>query len=184
MNNRAISMFVSELRAAGRIVLKAFLWAVPGAVALVLLAIWMTSPERIATFDLYPWTVDVYAEAEFNYEPPGYISFYLKKWGRTHAPGRWFMVVGPERKPSGPFKLVATDDGEIIAIVLNNQIQMIHEFSSGYTWPGPYTNVTEPQWEMAELLLPRLIADNPGLSCPRQAEYRGELDRRRQLDWE
>jgi len=182
MNSRAASTFMFELRAAGRIVLKASLLGILGGVALMTLAVWLMRPERLASFEVGPWTVDVYAEGEFFYEPPGYIYFELKQWGWTRIPERRFMGVGPERKPSGEFGLVATDDGEIIAIVLNNQIQMIHEFSSGYTWPGPYTNVTEPQWEMAELLLPRLLADNPGTSCPRQAEYRGELDRRRRSE--
>lgn len=135
--------------------------------------------ERLATFAVGPYTINVFAEPEFHYEPPGYIYFELQQWGQTRIPERRFMRVGPERKPAHDFRLIKTADDEIVALVLNNEIQMIHEFSSGFTWPGPYTNVTEPQWQIAELLLQRLRADNPGVSCSRQADYRRELDRRR-----
>ncbi|MCG6157084.1 hypothetical protein [Rubinisphaera margarita] len=132
--------------------------------------------EHLATFTTGSYTINVYAEAPFHYEPPGYIYFELKQWGQTRIPKRCFMGIGPERKPGQEFRLITTDDGEIAALVLNNDIQLIHEFSSGFTWPGPYTNVTEPQWQTAELMLQRLRRSNPGVSCSRQREYRRELD--------
>jgi len=135
--------------------------------------------ERLATFTTGPYTINVYAEPEFHYEPPGYIYFELLQWGQIRIPERRFMGIGPERKPRQAFALIKTTDDEIVALTLNNDIQMIHEFSSGFTWPGPYTNVTEPQWRMAELLLQRLRADNPGVSCLRQSGYRKNLDRQR-----
>ena len=88
------------------------------------------------------------------------------------------MGIGPERKPTQEFRLITTADDEVAALVLNDEVQMIHEFSSGYTWPGPYTNVTEPQWQIAEMLLQRLRIAHPEIRCPRQDWYRRELDRR------
>jgi hypothetical protein len=134
--------------------------------------------ELLATFSIGPhYTLNVYAEPEFHYEPPGYISFELKQWGQTRIPQRRFMGIGSERKPRQNFTMITSDDDEVVALLLNNEVQMIHEFSSGFTWPGPYTNVTESQWEMAELLLQKLRATNPGIRCPRQDKYRRELDR-------
>ena len=158
------------------------LYVLPGpliGVLLFLLLGYLMRPEQLASFQVGPWTIDMYAEGEFHYEPPGYIYFELKQWGQTRIPKRRFMGIGPERKPSQRFRLVATHDEEVVALVLGNEVQMIHEFSSGYTWPGPYTNVTEPQWQMAELLLPRLRAAHPEIRCPRQDEYRRRLDRPR-----
>ena len=123
-----------------------------------------------------------YREGGFDYEPPGYIYFELKEWGQTRITQRRFMGIGGERKPSQQFRLVTTPDEETIAIVLENDVQMIHELSSGYTWPGLYTNVTEPQWQIAELLLQRLSAANPEIRCTRQCWYRKELDRQRQSE--
>jgi hypothetical protein len=134
--------------------------------------------ERLATFAIGSYTINVFAEPEFHYEPPGFLYFELRQWGHTRIAQRRFMGVGPERKPAQEFTLITTIDEEIVALVLNNDIQMIHEFSSGFTWPGPYTNVTEPQWQIAELMLQRLRANNPGVSCSRQARYRNALDRR------
>ena len=138
--------------------------------------------ERLATFAVGPYTIDVFAEPEFHYEPPGYVYFELQKWGETLIPRRRFMGVGPERKPARKFTLIKTADEEIVALVLDNEIQMIHEFSTGFTWPGPYTNVTEPQWQAAELLLQRLQTENPVIRCSRQDGYRSELDRRRRQE--
>lgn len=157
-----------------------FLISVTFGVGLVLLLAYLMGHEQLASFQVNPWTINVYAEGDFHYEPPGYIYFELKQWGQSRITERRFMGVGPERKPSQRFRLVMTPDREIVAIVLGNEVQMIHEFSSGYTWPGPYTNVTEPQWQMAELLLQRLRAANPEISCPRQDGYRRELDRDRE----
>jgi hypothetical protein len=140
--------------------------------------------ERLATFTVGPYTINVFAEPEFHYEPPGYIYFELQQWGQTRIPQRRFTGIGSERKPAHEFTLIKTADEQIVALVLRNDIQMIHEFSSGFTWPGPYTNVTEPQWQTAELLLQRIRVDNPGVSCSRQLGYRGELDRRHRKDGE
>jgi hypothetical protein len=140
---------------------------------------YLSRPEQLESFRVGPWTINVYAEGPFHYEPPGYIYFELKQWGQTRIPERRFMGIGGERKPSDRFGLISTPGDEVVALVLNNEVQMIHEFSSGYTWPGPYTNVTEPQWQMAELLLQRLRASNPEITCPHQDWYRRDLDRRR-----
>lgn len=172
--------FLSKLQFSCTRLMKAFLTCILLGVALVLLIGYLMRPEQLASFQVGPWTINVYAEGEFHYEPPGYIYFELKQWGQTRIPQRRFMQVGPERKPMQHFGLVTSSDQEIIAIVLNNEIEMIHEFSSGYTWPGPYTNVTEPQWQIAELLLQRLRAANPGIRCTRQVWYRTDLDRQRQ----
>ncbi|WP_144989801.1 hypothetical protein [Gimesia aquarii] len=140
--------------------------------------------EQIASFSFGPiykneaaFKLNVYAESETHYEPPGYIYFEIKWWGKTKIPQRRFMGIGVERKPKQNFTLVTTKDDEIVALLLNNEVQMIHELSSGFTWPGPYTNVTEPQWQMAELLLQKLRATKPDIRCPRQEDYRKELDR-------
>ena len=135
--------------------------------------------EQLASFAIGPHLrINVYAEGDFHYEPPGYIYFELKQWGQTCVPRRRFMGIGPERKPTQEFRLITTADDEVAALVLNDEVQMIHEFSSGYTWPGPYTNVTEPQWQIAEMLLQRLRIAHPEIRCPRQDWYRRELDRR------
>ena len=134
-------------------------------------------PELLTTFTTGPYTINVYAEPEFTYESPGYIYFELQRWGRTRIPQRRFMAIGSERKPRQDFALIMTADEETVALVLNNEVQMIHEFSSGYTWPGPYTNVTEAQWQIAEMLLQRLRATNPEILCSRQERYGKELDR-------
>jgi hypothetical protein len=149
-------------------------------VAFILLLGYLMRHEQLASFQVGRWTINVYAEGSFHYEPPGYLYFELKEWGQTLIPERRFMGVNGERKPSQQFRLVMTPDEEIIAIVLGNDIQMIHEFSSGYTWPGPYGDVTESQWQIAEMLLPRLRTANPGIHCTRQYWYRWELDRERQ----
>lgn len=134
--------------------------------------------EQIASFTIGPHlAINVYAEGDFHYEPPGYIYFELRQWGEIRVPRRRFMGIGPERKPSQKFTLIRTPDDEVAALVLNGEVQMIHEFSSGYTWPGPYTNVTEPQWQIAELLLQRLRSEHPEVRCPRQDWYRRQLDR-------
>ncbi len=88
------------------------------------------------------------------------------------------MGIGPERTPGAPFSLITTPDEEIVAIVLRNEIQMIHEFSSGFTWPGPYTNVTEHKWEAAEPMIAKLLKANDRIRCSRQDGYRRFLDRR------
>ena len=161
-----------------RLLLKPFLISLLSGAAIFLLFGYLMRHEQIASFEVGPWTVNVYAEGAFHYEPPGYIYFELKQWGQTRIPQRRFMGVGPERKPVQPFRLVATSDEETVALVLNNEVQMIHEFSSGYTWPGPYMHVTETQWQTAEMLLQRLRAANPEIRCSRQESYREELDRR------
>lgn len=163
-----------------RLLTGCLLYILPGSLLGVLFIVlmgYLMRHEPLASFQVGPWTINVYAEGEFHYEPPGYIYFELKQWGQPRIPERRFMGIGGERKPLQRFRLVTTPDEEIIAIVLGNEVQMIHEFSSGYTWPGPYTNVTEPQWQMAELLLQRLFAADPGISCPRQDDYRKHLDR-------
>jgi hypothetical protein len=154
----------------------------PTVVLVVLLGYLMGRHEQLASFQVGPWTINVFAEGGFHYEPPGYIYFQLKEWGQTLISERRFMGIGGERKPTQRFRLVMTRDEGTIAIVLENEVQMIHEFSSGYTWPGPYTNITEPQWQIAELLLQRLRAANPEIRCTRQNWYRKELDRQRQSE--
>lgn len=139
----------------------------------------MYQHERLSSFEIGPYTINVFAESNFDYDPPGYIYFELKLWGQTQIPERRFMGIGFERKPQESFTLAKTDDAEIVALVLKDEIQMIHEFSSGFTWPGPYTNVTESQWEIANTLLQKLRASNPNISCPRQEEYRKTLDRQK-----
>ena len=117
----------------------------PGAALYGLLG-YLMRQEQIASFAIGPHrTLNVYAESDFHYEPPGYIYFTLKQWGQTRISQRRFMGIGSERKPRQGFTLIMTADEETVALVLNNEVQMIHEFSSGYTWPGPYTNVTEAQ---------------------------------------
>lgn len=153
------------------------IWVLP-VCAIFALLVFVMRHERLATFQVGRSSINVYAEGAFRYEPPGFIYFELKQNGQTVIPQRRFMPIGGERKPAKNFSLIKTSDEEVIAIVLDNEVQMIHEFSSGYTWPGLYTNVTEPQWQMAELLLQRLRDDNPELRCSRQTSYRQELDRR------
>lgn len=125
------------------------------------------------------YTLRVYAEPAVHYEPPGYLYFELEQWGTIQIPRRRFMGIGAERTPSSQFTFLETPDHEVIALVLNNEVQMIHEFSSGFTWPGPYTNVTEIQWQTAEQLIARLRAVQPSLGSSRQVWYRKELDRQR-----
>ena len=140
----------------------------------------LSRDEQIATFSIGPsYKLDVYAEGDFHYEPPGYIYFELKQSNQIRIPRRRFMGIGPKRKPSDKFRLVMTPDEEVVALVLNDDVQMIHELSSGYTWPGPYTNVTELQWQIAETLLQQLRSTHAELRCPRQDWYRKELDRRK-----
>jgi hypothetical protein len=153
-------------------------FAIAGAMILALCV--LSRDEQIGTFSIgRSYTIDVYAEGDFHYEPPGYIYFELRQWGQIRVPRRRFMGIGPERKPRDKFRLVTTSDEEVAALVLNDEVQMIHEFSSGYTWPGPYTNVTEPQWQIAESLLQQLRSAHPEVRCTRQDWYRKELDRRK-----
>jgi len=132
--------------------------------------------ELLDTFSVGPHTINIYAEPNFFYEPPGYIDFELEQWGQTRVSKRRFMGIGPARKPQQSFTLITSDDDEVVALLLNNDVQMIHEFSSGFTWPGPYTNVTEPQWQTAELLLQKLRDTDHTIRCSRQVQYRKELD--------
>jgi hypothetical protein len=177
VNDRVASSRESRPQGVIRVLLKALLISVLPGVALFLL-LFLMRHEQIASFQIGAhWTINVYAEGDFHYEPPGYLYFELEQWGQTRIPQRRFMGIGPERKPAQHFSLITTSDEEVIALVLNNEVQMIHEFSSGYTWPGPYTNVTKPQWQIAEMLLQRLRVDNPAIRCPRQDWYRKQLDR-------
>lgn len=162
-----------------RDMLRVLLMSSLASVSLVVLFAYLSRMEQLESFQVGRWTINVYANSEFFYEQKGGIYFEINQWGRSHIPQRQFMRIGSERKPTQRFRLVKTPDDEIVAIVLKNEIQMIHEFSSGYTWPGPYT-VSEPQWQMAELLLERLRAAAPEVSCPRQQEYRRQLDRERE----
>lgn len=147
-------------------------------IILCLLLGYLLDHERIASFTVGPnLTINVYAEGAFHYEPPGYLYFEVKEWGDTRIQQRRFMGIGPERKPSREFELIATIDDEVVALTLDNEVQMIHEFSSGFTWPDQYTRVTEIQWRMTELLLQQLQAAHPKIRCPRQDWYRKTLDR-------
>jgi hypothetical protein len=178
VNDNVASAHERQPQAVSRLLLKAFLICVLPGVALFVLLGYLMRHEQLASFQIGHRTINVYAEGDFHYEPPGYIYFELKQWGQTRIPQRRFMGIGPERKPRQDFTLITTADEEIVALVLSSEVQMIHEFSSGYTWPGPYTNVTEPQWQIAEMLLQRLRATHPEVHCPRQEWYRKELDRR------
>lgn len=134
--------------------------------------------EHLATFAIGTYRIHVFAEPAALYEPPGFIYFDIQQSGLQE---RRFMRVGPERVPAGKFTLITISSNEVIALVLDNEIQMIHEFSSGFTWPGPYTNVTEPQWKMAELLIQQLRMENPEVKCSRQQSYLEELERSKRV---
>lgn len=177
-------LLMSDTDAKSRLTIRATLLAIFGFPLLIVLscggflAMWGRD-ELLAEFTTVHknYAIRVYAEPAFHYEPPGYLYFELANWGEIQIPRRRFMGIGSERTPGSQFRLLETPDNEVIALVLDSEVQMIHEFSSGYTWPGPYTNVTEIQWQVAERLIPRLQEVEPTLRCPRQTDYRRELDR-------
>lgn len=152
------------------------IWVLPTMVIFGLL-VFAGRDELLATFSIGSHRVlNIYAESEFHYEPPGYLYFEIKQWEEIRVPRRRFMGVGAERKPQETFALISCDNDEVIALLLDNDVHMIHEFESGFTWPG-WPQVTEFQLDMTEILLRRLRQAHPNITCSRQAKYRESLNR-------
>lgn len=81
------------------------------------------------------------------------------------------MSIGQERKPRGEFELMTSEDGDVVSLTLHNDVVMMHEFSTSYTWPGEYTNITDNQYQQGKRLFLKLHSSNRQLTCSRQDDY-------------
>lgn len=79
--------------------------------------------------------VTIYAEGEFFYEPPGYISCEITSDGRVVVPERHFWAIGDERIPNGPFSAISGENGKLLAITLSGDVRFIYDFGNRLARP-------------------------------------------------
>ncbi len=154
--------------------------AVLGTGALVLTMGFLMRHEKLAVLRVDDRrVVTIYAEGEFFYEPPGYISCEIRSDGRVVVPERCFMGVGSERIPSGQFSTISGDEGTLLAIALDGDVCFLYDFANGLSWPGPYTNTDERNYAFAKVALSDLAVDGiePPCSALRKFERKKERGR-------
>lgn len=128
--------------------------------------------QEIARFQLpNQRTITLHAEGAFFYEPPGYIYVTLVDHGSPLLKRRRFRGVGPERIPPGQFAALGTADGEIVALTYGCDVEMMYEFAEKSAWPGEYTRVDWPEFELGQRLFRRLEAEHKSLTCSRLKDF-------------
>lgn len=80
-------------------------------------------------------SVVIFCEHEWFYEPPGYIYYDVVEKENILVSKRAFQGVGPERTPSEKFKIVSSDDGNLVAIVFASNVVIMHDFRTNRSWP-------------------------------------------------
>ena len=101
--------------------------------------------ETIATFAVDDrTTLRITAEGAAHYEPPGYLSFEVRRGGRVLIPERSFLGVGPERVPHGRFALLTCPGSSVVAVTHNGTytglktIYVLCDLKTREVWPGLY----------------------------------------------
>ncbi|WP_145451448.1 hypothetical protein [Gimesia panareensis] len=124
------------------------------------------------TFELpHGRTLTLYAEYEWFYEPPGHLYFDVVEDGKVLVEARDFWGVGPERIPELEYKAVTSNDGNLVAILYQTNVVILHDFKTNRTWPGPEGkkwNETDFTWDdyvLLRELLDQFAAEGKTLYC-------------------
>lgn len=128
--------------------------------------------EPFQTFELpHDRMLTLYAENEWFYEPPGYLYFDVVEDGKVLIEARDFWGVGPERVPELEYKAVTSNDGNLVAILYQTNVVILHDFKTNHSWPGPEGkkwNETDFTWDdyvLLRELLDQFEAEGKTLYC-------------------
>lgn len=124
------------------------------------------------TFELpHGRSLTLYAEYDWFYEPPGYLYFDVVEDGKVLVEERDFWGVGPERVPELEYKAVTSNDGNLVAILYQTNVVILHDFKTNRTWPGPEgkkwneTDLTWDDYVLLRELLDQFEAEGKMLYC-------------------
>ncbi len=156
-----------------------FLVGFGGAGILIALVYFLSRHEKLAEFTLPKGRmVFIYAEADFHYEPPGYIYCEITDNGKVVVPARRFMGIGPERKPSGTFRVARSQNQQLMAITLDGDVQFLYDFGNRRCWPALYTTTDTENYGFATEALGVFRGEGKALRCSRIRDYEIRKKRR------
>ena len=141
---------------------------------------WFSQPHFLAEVSVGKDCVArLYAEAEFLYEPPGYISIVASTSGGKSVPRYKFMPDNGNRVPNAPFSAAISPSGTVGCVKQFNDVVFMIDFERHIFWPPADWNVVNFAPDAAEAMLGQLNAERDmPFTCNRLTKLKANLARR------
>ncbi|QDV20098.1 hypothetical protein Pan153_47690 [Gimesia panareensis] len=124
------------------------------------------------TFELpHERSITIYTDYDWLHEPPGHLYFDVTEKGDTILEDRIFENVSPRIYPYKEFKVVTSNDGQLVAILYYANVVILHDFKTNRTWPGPegkkwnQSRITWADHLLVQEFLSRFKAEGKTLYC-------------------